>query len=454
MVHCVLNDEGLAVFIDRIGSREAGFPRRVARRTIQRLDAARIKALEGHGETVRAALTYLREVILIIDRLVVDPLMQRAFEHHDYARKLAETIQSFAQPLQVLDPSQCPNDLGICVTVTMRAILCSAQSNQPRNLALALEHGLMDTFVSLLKVCQAWQEGPGNLSICISGLQSYLPWPAVLAQLRPYYTSKVWLEAEKTAGRISELLGRRWRTFNVALWEHFQVHDLWDSKVRLCDNLECQRAINRGDMTASPPISRECSGCSAFVYCGELCQREDWDARHSTECTSARIDSITRKAAPGAWYSPHQRAYHVAIIEYRFNCLLARCVDPCVITRAYKAGTMAPPTFSAIALAVLEQDGIMKSSRFFHLKASSVYGSAGPFLEIKQGQYPLRPLPCATELGYLQPRMDEYLKESGAQGEICGVYVQPQQVDGGARYGEDAATLRREEGGGQVFECG
>ncbi|KAF6745412.1 hypothetical protein DFP72DRAFT_51541 [Ephemerocybe angulata] len=421
MLHCVQKGGGLAAFIDRIGSREVGFPRRVALLTIQRLNAARW-ALEGRGrtkETVRAALVYLRDVIRIVDRLVADPLMQRAFEHHDYARKLAETLQGFVQALQALDPRQYANDLGICVTVMMRAILFRAQSNQPRNLALALEHGLMDTLISVLKVCQAWQEGPRNLAICISGLESYLPWPAVLGQLRPYYTSKTLLEAEKTAGHISEFLGRRWRIFNVALWEHFQAHDLWDRKVRLCDNLECQRAINRGDMAACPPISRECSGCSAFVYCGELCQREDWDARHSTECTSARIDSITRKAAPGAWYSPHQRAYHVAIIEYRFNCLLARCADPYVITRAYEAGTMTPPTFGAIALALLEQGGIKKSSRFFHLKASSVYGSEGPFLEIKQGQYPLRPLPCATELGYLQPRMDEYLKESGAlKGEV------------------------------------
>ncbi|KAF5314569.1 hypothetical protein D9611_007205 [Ephemerocybe angulata] len=420
MLHCVQEDsgDGLAAFIDRIGSREAGFPRHVAQRTLQRLDAAH-RALERHGgtdEILGGALGYTRDVVHIIDRLATDPLMQRAFEHHDYARKLTEAFQGFLKPIEALDPTKYVDDLGTCVSVMVQAILCSAQSNRPRNLALALEHGLMDMLVWLLKVSQAWEDGPHNLVFCLSGLASYLPWTAVLLQLRAYY--KVRLEVEKEAGRISGGivgdLGREWRRFNVALWEHFQAHSLWDGKVRLCDNLECQRATHRGNAPASLPTSKECAGCSAFVYCGELCQRKDWDARHSKECASARIDSIIHRATPGAWYSPRQRAYHVALIEHRFNAFLERCTDPYYfIARAYEKG-MTAPTFGAAALAFLEQKEIRKRSRFFHLTASSVYGLEVPFMEIKQGQYPSRPLPCATQLGYLQPRMDEYLKESGA----------------------------------------
>ncbi|KAF6744712.1 hypothetical protein DFP72DRAFT_1078189 [Ephemerocybe angulata] len=423
MLRCVQEVDGLAAFIDRIGSREAGFPRHVAQLTLQRLDAAH-RVLERHGgtdEIVGGALAYTRDVVQIIDRLVTDPLMQRAFEHHDYARKLTEAFQGFLKPIEALDPTKYVDDLGTCVSVMVQAILFSAQSNRPHNLALALAHGLMDMLVWLLKASQAWEDGPHNLVFCLSGLASYLPWTAVLLQLRPYY--KVRLEVEKEAGRISGGitgdLGREWRRFNVALWEHFQAYGLWDGKVRLCDNLECQRATHSGNAPASLPTSKECAGCSSFAYCGELCQRKDWDARHSKECASARIDSIIHRATPGAWYSPRQRAYHVALIEHRFNSFLERCTDPYYfIARAYEKGTTAP-TFGAIALAFLDHKEIRKRSRFFYLTASSVYGLEVPFMEIKQGQYPLRPLPCATQLGYLQPRMDEYLKESGAlKGEV------------------------------------
>ncbi|KAF6745411.1 hypothetical protein DFP72DRAFT_51528 [Ephemerocybe angulata] len=421
ILHCIAGDEGRGAFVDRMGSREVGLPQHVALMTIKRLNAARF-TLTGNGlskVSPEAASGYLKSVLVIIERLVTSPRMHRAFELHDYAPKIATTLREFSQfRLKAPRSAQYTQELCVSMGVALQAILGLATDNQPRNLALALAHGFMGTLVSLIKACASGRDLPHPnariLADCLQLLETYLPWNSVLLQLQSYFEGRS--EAEMMIGRAPEPLGEGWKLFGIAVREHLLVYNAWGGKTVLCDNLQCQRDVKRtsrpgaGTVGGSASLlkSRECSGCSTFVYCGEHCQKQDWDARHSKECASARVDTITRRATPGAWYSPRQRAYHVALIEHRFNYFLSSryggsAIEPDKVTST-------PPTFTDAGLKNLWSR--LRAPRVFYLNAAWVQSTETPFDEIYEGDYTFRSLQGMAQ-SYLQPRIDEYLWASG-----------------------------------------
>ncbi|KAF6745413.1 hypothetical protein DFP72DRAFT_1176344 [Ephemerocybe angulata] len=447
MGHCTEKEQEQGAFIDRMGSREVTLPRRVALVTIQRLDAARFALMGREGRSrvsPESALRYLRSVLLVVNKLVTDPRMHKAFEFYSYAHKIASTLRDFLEVLKKSSLGRYAYELCGCVRVALGAILVLPVDNlpynrggnlavdnfnRPHNLALALAHGLMGTIISLIKTCGT-DVGGGtsdvdinarNLATCLEMLEINLPWKSVLLQLQPNFEGQSEFEAEKSIGRVPERLREAWKSFNIAVHEHLAVYDVWDGRVALCDNIQCQRDAKRtlehGTLAsggwASLPKSKKCSGCSAFVYCGEDCQKQDWHARHSRECSRARVDTIACRATPGAYYSPRQRAYHVAFIEHHFNLFLA-------LLCYYRGLTIKPdevnPTFTEAVLKWLW--GGLGAPRVFYLdreRPTSVQNKKGAFNGICEGGYPPQLLNGMTQ-GYRRPRIDEYLWASGVLG--------------------------------------
>ncbi|KAF5314537.1 hypothetical protein D9611_007199 [Ephemerocybe angulata] len=448
MGHCTEKEQERGAFVDRMVSREVTLPRRVALVTIQRLDAARFALMGREGRSrvsPEIALRYLRSVLLIVYKLVTDPRMHKAFEFYSYAHKIASTLRDFLEFLKKSNLGRYAYELCVCVRVALGAILvlpvdndpCSRgrnlaldNLNRPHNLALALAHGLMGTIISLIKTCGT-DVGGGtsesdldinarNLATCLEMLEMNLPWKSVLLQLQPNFEGQSEFEAEKSIGRVPERLREAWKSFNIAVHEHLVVYNVWDGRVALCDNIQCQRNAKRtlehGTMAsggcASLSKSKKCSGCSAFVYCGEDCQKQDWHARHSRECSRARVDTIAWRATPGAYYSPRQRAYHVAFIEHHFNLFLA-------LLCYYRGLTIEPdkvtPTFTEAVLKRLLGD--LGAPRVFYLDREwpTLQSKKGAFKRICEGEYPSHLLNRMTQ-GYLRPRIDEYLWASGVLG--------------------------------------
>ncbi|KAH6901605.1 hypothetical protein BKA70DRAFT_1405543 [Coprinopsis sp. MPI-PUGE-AT-0042] len=88
-------------------------------------------------------------------------------------------------------------------------------------------------------------------------------------------------------------------------------------EVVICDNrLHHQRkAISRRN---SFKRLQCCSGCHLVTYCSQVCQREDWEGRHKSECESMK-QTFDKRRSEAAHYSQTNRHIHVQMVMELFR---------------------------------------------------------------------------------------------------------------------------------------
>ncbi|KAJ3538003.1 hypothetical protein NMY22_g5359 [Coprinellus aureogranulatus] len=95
----------------------------------------------------------------------------------------------------------------------------------------------------------------------------------------------------------------------------------YPSIVRLCDNITCNVRHS------GPWKSKQCSRCSSVVYCSEVCQKQDWNRWHKSECSAAREIHTVRRLSE-SWYSHTIRAFHTGFIDEFFSQNLSEIDNP------------------------------------------------------------------------------------------------------------------------------
>ncbi|KAH6901598.1 hypothetical protein BKA70DRAFT_1309045 [Coprinopsis sp. MPI-PUGE-AT-0042] len=96
-------------------------------------------------------------------------------------------------------------------------------------------------------------------------------------------------------------------------------------QVVICDNHLHHQATGRSSEYPSRS-SQCCSGCHLVVYCGEACQKEDWDQRHQMECRFMKRTFDERKRET-VQYSHKSRQLHIQMLLTVFHDEYSNVLD-------------------------------------------------------------------------------------------------------------------------------
>ncbi|KAF5311337.1 hypothetical protein D9611_012628 [Ephemerocybe angulata] len=320
----VLSQDSFEELVDRLLSRGTAFTKRFSMHSLLRLNVPYF-ALIGynqpqiHWQRATGNLTRIFEVVI---GLGFDPRMRRALEQQRYVHHITTTLRCYGERV---DFRESITLLLLCSELI--TMVRSHAVNLGTSLAQALSAGFIGLFVILVQnsrkqFLEPWPQERIPFSVIpesLWDLTNNLAWPKVVRELRPHLIE--WRDLEAKLEGVKDI-GREWKRFSARARELVHAGDVCAESIVLCDNqnVRCPLVDEPSKAADSGPKgkSKKCSGCSTFVYCGEACQREDWATFHSRECTSAKVDSTRRKAAR-EWYSHRSRAYHIALITWRFN---------------------------------------------------------------------------------------------------------------------------------------
>ncbi|KAF6746323.1 hypothetical protein DFP72DRAFT_459520 [Ephemerocybe angulata] len=360
----VLSKDSFEELVDRLLSRGTAFTKRFSMHSLLRLNVPYF-ALIGYNQPQihwQRATGNLARIFEVVIGLGFDPRMRRVLEQQRYVHHITTTLRCYGERV---DFRESITLLLLCAELI--TMVRDHAVNLGTSLAQALSAGFIGLFVILVQnsrkqFLEPWPQERIPFSVIpesLWDLTNNLAWPKVVRELRPHLIE--WRDLEAELEGVKDI-GREWKRFSATARELVHVEDVCAELIVLCDNQNCPLV----DEPSKAGKSKKCSGCSTFVYCGEACQREDWAAFHSRECSSAKVDSTRRRAAR-EWYSYHARAYHIALITWHFNEM--------------KRG-----------------DGFGELFPYYHMKGNRPVGYDVP-----------RDYQDQSMQGYLQPRVDSFL---------------------------------------------
>ncbi|KAF5342607.1 hypothetical protein D9611_001710 [Ephemerocybe angulata] len=99
-----------------------------------------------------------------------------------------------------------------------------------------------------------------------------------------------------------------------------------------CDNLNhlrIQGQTNSITRASNPPKRKTCVACKTVFYCSTECQREDWDALHRSECSSAaKLLKARRRSHEWFPWGSKENLGAVLVHFFNFMCLAGHNVGP------------------------------------------------------------------------------------------------------------------------------
>ncbi|KAF5311344.1 hypothetical protein D9611_012627 [Ephemerocybe angulata] len=363
MAFCIdANTPGLAALSDRLLNGRTSLLLHFVEAAVRRPEMACRHILEdpslSNASTTDNIITSVafHNTIKVVYNLVTIPGLQDAFFKERFLDRLTKTaVLLFNQKMTT--PHVTPGGLLVCDNLLRMASFRTAHF--VTDISATIRQGLLRLYITLVKRSQEisaedhyWD--PKDLVVAFSRiLEGRVTWKRILVEIEKDMENLASLvrDMPTTPGPGMGAIAAALRSFSSAVL--VQVHlDSYcqggSDAMHLCDNPNCRsRSLRFVHDDRVPPgsSSRRCGGCSAFVYCGPECQREDWDAHHSKECKQATRDTIRLNAR----YSHRARAHHVSFIENRMNAFIAK-QDPGGMPNGVPGTTFEPITFDAAAL--------------------------------------------------------------------------------------------------------
>ncbi|KAJ3506854.1 hypothetical protein NMY22_g17115 [Coprinellus aureogranulatus] len=403
LLHCVDTKEGLTAMVDHIYNKSLNKWAHFITLATIRCQMVYWRITDKEDDPYRkwappgACVCYFRELSEIVSRLIRDERVWTAFLKCSFVVDMARTALVLSQKAN--NPKE---------HLMIAAQFFPSFISHSSGMLYCLEHMICLGYFNYL-TSQIGSSKPdlekaepdeGIISLSQVLLHYFdisAMWPRILKRMEVH-----WKETPQDMWDLLENLpsvGSTLRHFRSVIQQRVDVDNSLRELVILCDNPYCRSKLV---LLRNAPKSKKCSGCRSFAYCSEACQEEDWRNFHQAECKYARLDHRSRKLHNEV-YTHRMRAFHLALIEKRFNMFIARHIDRTHPDERPK-DEMETATFSPNA------DLTTSETRLYHFDASQPYSR---ILCVPTGTYQWATLPVLDQ-PYMQHRFREaYLKDTG-----------------------------------------
>ncbi|KAH6869722.1 hypothetical protein BKA70DRAFT_1414014 [Coprinopsis sp. MPI-PUGE-AT-0042] len=206
-----------------------------------------------------------------------------------------------------------PSDLQSALITTLSML------DHPNRMADAVEAGLFPVIVDTIVRGPAGVKHRSMLvQTILSRVQGFSSFPKFVKAIHPAM-EKAMAKAKASRLRENEDLRKLWNIMPLIaqrrqLLYTFCINEAGATAISTqCDS----DSHNYGTGDDPGLLPRACSDCHSVVYCGDLCQTDDWHARHRDECAIMRASYINRKRR-GVKYSHGARTFHKDICVQPF----------------------------------------------------------------------------------------------------------------------------------------